>query len=141
MVGKSWVLRLGFSQIKGRAEKDACALVTARAAGYGAPRDLWRRAGLGGGALDRLGRADAFRSLGLDRRQALWAMKGLGPPPLPLFAASEALAGPQRTRPEPPLPAMTLGQHVAEDYAAFSLSPHRHPGPFPRPEPPPDRMA
>jgi error-prone DNA polymerase len=134
MVGKKWVLRLGFRQIKGLAEKDAAALIKARAAGYAAPRDLWRRAGLGGGALDRLAHADAFRSLGLDRRQALWAMKGLGPLPLPLFAASEALAGAQRTRPEPALPEMTLGQHVAEDYAALSLSLKRHPVAFLRPE-------
>jgi error-prone DNA polymerase len=124
-------LRLGFRQIKGLAEKDAIALIGARAAGYAAPRDLWRRAGLGGGALDRLAQADAFRSLGLDRRQALWAMKGLGPPPLPLFTAAEA---PQRTRPEPALPEMTLGQHVAEDYAALSLSLKRHPVAFLRPE-------
>ena len=133
-MAKPCALRLGFRQIKGFAEKDATTLIRARAGGYVAPRDLWRRAGLGGGALDRLAQADAFRSLGLDRRQALWAMKGLGPPPLPLFAASEALAGPQRTRPEPALPEMTLGQHVAEDYAALSLSLKRHPVAFLRPE-------
>src|SRR5260370_15373979 len=93
-----------------------------------------RGGGVGGGALDGLAQADASRSLGVDRRQALWAMKGLGPPPLPLFAASEALAEPQRTRPEPALPEMTLGQHVAEDYTALSLSLKRHPVAFLRPE-------
>jgi error-prone DNA polymerase len=132
--GRRHALRLGFRQIKGLAEKDAAALIRARAAGYAAPRDLWRRAGLGGGALDRLAQADAFRSLGLDRRQALWAMKGLGPPPLPLFAAAKTLASAPRARPEPALPAMTLGQHVAEDYAALSLSLKRHPVAFLRPE-------
>src|SRR5260370_9523422 len=100
-----------------------------------------RGGGVGGGALDGLAQADASRSLGVDRRQALWAMKGLGPPPLPLFAASEALAGPQRTRPEPALPEMTLGQHVAADYAALSLSPKRHPGAFLPPELAPHRLV
>jgi len=131
---KPRALRLGFRQVKGFAEEDARALIRARGAGYVAPRDLWRRAGLGGGALDRLAHADAFRSLGLDRRQALWALKGLGPPPLPLFAVSEALAESQRTQLEPALPEMTLGQHVAEDYTALSLSLKRHPVAFLRPE-------
>src|SRR5258706_12807822 len=110
-------LRLGFRQIKGLAEEDAKALIRARAGGYAAPRDLWRRAGLGGGALDRLAPADAVRSLGLDRRPALWAVKGLGAPPLPLFAASEAPAGTPRHRPGAPLAARTRGQPVAADYA------------------------
>ena len=57
--------------------------------GYPDPRALWRRSGLGRGALERLAEADAFRSMGLDRRRALWALKALGEPPLPLFAAAE----------------------------------------------------
>src|SRR5262249_41132966 len=67
-------LRLGFRQVKGFAEADAVKLVAARGVGYGEPRGLWRRAGLGVGALERLAQADAFRSLGHDRRQALWAV-------------------------------------------------------------------
>jgi len=127
-------LRLGFRQIKGLAEKDAASLVAARTTPYAAPRELWRRAGLGAGALERLAQADAFRSLGLDRRQALWALKGLGGPDLPLFAAA-APSEPQAALPpgasiEPALPAMTLGQHVAEDYASLSLSLKRHPVAF-----------
>jgi error-prone DNA polymerase len=127
-------LRLGFRQIKGFAENDAAALVAARGAFYAAPRDLWRRAGLGAGALERLARADAFRSLGLDRRQALWAVKGLGGPDLPLFAAAASRTGPETASPESALPAMTLGQHVAEDYAALSLSLKKHPVAFLRAE-------
>ena len=53
------------------------------------PRALWRRSGLGRGSLERLAEADAFRSIGLDRRRALWALKALGEPPLPLFASEE----------------------------------------------------
>jgi error-prone DNA polymerase len=127
-------LRLGLRQIKGFAEKDASALVAARGDGYVTPRDLWHRGGLGAAALERLAQADAFRSLGLDRRQALWALKGLGAPPLPLFAAAsrgeDARAELDRAEPESALPAMTLGQHVVEDYGALSLSLKRHPVAF-----------
>jgi error-prone DNA polymerase len=92
-------VRLGFRQIKGFAEADAARLVDARGAGYRDPADLWRKSGLGRAALERLAEADAFRSVGLDRRQALWALKGLGEPPLPLFAVSEKAPHPN------PLPA------------------------------------
>jgi error-prone DNA polymerase len=122
-------LRLGLRQIHGLAEADAASLVDARGKGYGAPRDLWQRAGLGAGALERLAKADAFRSLGLDRRQALWALKGLGAPALPLFAVASRGAE-EREPAEDALPAMTLGQHVVEDYGAMSLSLKCHPVAF-----------
>src|SRR5579883_3032017 len=131
--GNPCALRLGLRQIKGLAEDDARRLVAARGEGYGEPRVLWRRAGLGVGALERLAEADACRSLGLDSRQALWAVKGLGPP-LPLFAAAERARPAPAAMPEAALPAMTLGQHVAEDYAALSLSLKRHPLAFLRDE-------
>ena len=85
-----WALRLGLRQIKGFAEADAERLVAARGRRVIRIRArLWRRSGLGRGALERLAEADAFRSIGLDRRRALWALKALGEPPLPLFAAAE----------------------------------------------------
>jgi error-prone DNA polymerase len=82
-------LRLGLRQIKGMREEAAERLVAARGRGYGAVADLWHRAGLERGTLERLATADAFRSLGLDRRRALWAVKGLDEKPLPLFAHAE----------------------------------------------------
>jgi error-prone DNA polymerase len=86
-------LRLGLRQVKGLAEADATRLVADRpAGGYRDAAVLWRRSGLGLAVLERLAEADAFRSLGLDRRQALWALKGLGQPPLPLFAAERPTA-------------------------------------------------
>ena len=91
--GLGWgrALRLGLRQIKGFAEADAERLVIARGSGYPDPKSLWRRrSGLGRGALERLAEADAFRSIGLDRRRALWALKALGDPPLPLFASELA---------------------------------------------------
>ena len=71
-------LRLGLRQIKGFAEADAERLVMARGAGYADAADLWRRSGLGRTALERLAEADALRSLKLDRRRGLWALKALG---------------------------------------------------------------
>jgi error-prone DNA polymerase len=83
-------LRLGFRQIKGFSEEDAARLVERRAAGYPDASALWHRSGLGRLALERLATADALRSMSLDRRQALWALKALGEAPLPLFANAMA---------------------------------------------------
>jgi error-prone DNA polymerase len=89
------------------------------------PYDLWRRTGAGSGALGRLARADAFRSMGLDRRAALWAVEALGEAALPLFARLPD--GARAPEPEIRLPEMPLGEHVVEDYASLSLSLKCHP--------------
>ena len=60
-------------------------------------RRCGERSGLGRAALERLAEADAFRSVGLDRRRALWALKALGEPPLPLFAATRRPLATSRT--------------------------------------------
>jgi error-prone DNA polymerase len=85
--------------------------------------DLWRRSGLSVAALETLARADAYGSVGRTRRQALWAVRALGPEPLPLFAA----AGENRPDPEVRLPVMELGEEVSHDYASLRLSLKRHP--------------
>jgi error-prone DNA polymerase len=72
-----------------------------------------------------LARADAFRSMALDRREALWAVKGLPTAPLSLFAASATEE--QGEEPAVALPRLRLGEHVAEDYASLHLSLKRHP--------------
>jgi error-prone DNA polymerase len=90
--GDRMALRLGLRQIKGLSEADAGRLVEARGSGYRDAPDLWRRSGLGRAALERLAAADALRSLDLDRRRGLWALKGLGETPLPLFAAAASFA-------------------------------------------------
>ncbi|MGH7074672.1 MAG: OB-fold nucleic acid binding domain-containing protein [Stellaceae bacterium] len=108
--------------MKGLGEEEARKLVDARGAGYLGIRDLVRRSRLLRKSLERLAEADAFRSLELDRRQALWAMKGIDAPP-PLFAAAEPAV-----REEPaPLPPMPLGQHIIEDYQWTGLSLKSHP--------------
>jgi error-prone DNA polymerase len=136
---RGWALRLGFRQLKGFAEADAKRLVDARPEhGYREPRALWRKSGLGRAVLERLAEADAFGSIGLDRRRALWALKALGEPPLPLFAADQAFPGKAELSSESSaaalLPEMPLGEHVVEDYASLGLSLKRHPLAFLRAE-------
>ncbi len=70
-------LRLGFRQISGFSEDDAKIIESVRGAGFDSVRDLWLRTRLKPAALEKLAHADAFRSLGLSRRDALWAVKAL----------------------------------------------------------------
>ena len=72
-----YAVRLGFRQIKGLPEKRMEAFVRGRGQGYDSVRDVWLRSGLDIGEIERLAQADAFRSLGLDRREALWAVRAL----------------------------------------------------------------
>ena len=119
-------LRLGFRQIKGLSEEDAAWLTAARGNGYTEVADLWRRAGLGPLVLERLAEADVFASLGLSRRDALWAAKAIaGPEPLPLFTLD--IEGEAIDEPAAHLPRMTLGEQVVEDYVATRLSLKAHP--------------
>jgi error-prone DNA polymerase len=115
-------LRLGFRQISGFAARDADALIKARGEGYASAEALWRRAYLDQGALTRLADADAFNSVGLSRRPALWVVRALATPPPPLFAGTEA-APDQKVV----LPAMDISEQVVEDYAHLRLSLKAHP--------------
>ncbi|MHA6299440.1 error-prone DNA polymerase [Devosia sp. CAU 1758] len=129
-------LRLGLRQVGGLARKDGERIVALRGEGYMSIRDLWLRTGVPIASLEKLARADAFASLGLNRREALWAVKGLvgthGAETLPLFAASEQLAD---AAPEEPagLPLMAPGEEVIHDYSTLSLSLKGHPVEFLRP--------
>jgi error-prone DNA polymerase len=123
--GDAKALRLGFRQIKGFSQADAKRLIDARGAGFRTPQELACRTRLDRDALEALARADAFRSaMALDRRAALWAIKGAGEKALPLFAH---FVGPIAQEPVVALPEMPLGEHVAEDYNATRLSLKRHP--------------
>lgn len=85
--------------------------------------------------MEPLAAADAFGSLGLTRREALWAIRTLGDRPLPLFEFGEAamLPGsnhpPIEAGPEPDvsLPTMTTGENVVKDYREVSLTLRAHP--------------
>ncbi|MDX1822830.1 MAG: error-prone DNA polymerase [Paracoccaceae bacterium] len=119
-------LRLGFRQIKGLREDDAAWLCAARGNGYPGVADVWRRAGLPPAVVARLAEADAFASLGLTRRQALWEAKALtAAAPLPLFALD--MDGEGINEPAAHLPQMTLGEEVVEDYVAMRFSLRAHP--------------
>ena len=117
-------LRLGFRQIKGMREEDAAWIAAARGNGYADVESLWRRAGVHPDTLERLAEADAFATLPLNRRDALWAAKALkAPAPLPLFGSD----GEGGIEPTVTLPQMTLGQEVIEDYLSLRLSLRAHP--------------
>ncbi|MGN6307946.1 MAG: OB-fold nucleic acid binding domain-containing protein, partial [Xanthobacteraceae bacterium] len=80
-------------------------------------------------ALILLADADAFRSLGLDRRAALWAVRRLpDDEPLPLFEA--AIAREQPDENAQPLPQMPLPEQVMADYQTARLSLKGHPMQF-----------
>jgi len=127
-------VRLGLRQIKGLREADAARLAAARDRPFTSVRDLWLRSGISRAGLEKLADADAFRSVGLDRRAALWEVRGLDPQGaaerLPLFADGEG----GRHEPAVALPAMPLGEHVVNDYRALSLSLKAHPVAFLRDE-------
>ncbi|WP_245429180.1 OB-fold nucleic acid binding domain-containing protein [Rhodoplanes elegans] len=124
------VVRLGFRQISGLKEEDGRKIAIARKNGYDSIRDLWLRTRLSPAVLERLAEADAFRSLGLDRRQALWAVRALrragDKDDLPLFAR---VATPEQ-EPDVALPPMWLGEHVVADYRHLHLSLKAHPVSF-----------
>src|ERR1700738_3904410 len=164
-------LRLCFRKIKGFSEQDAALIVAARRSEpaakelpYASVRDLWLRTALSPRIIERLADADAFGSLGLTRRQALWAAKALGrvgdsEDDLPLFRRREerassppahappseqtqALQGKQEPQgksvcqpePEVTLPPMSLGEEVVNDYRFLELSLRAHPASFLRPD-------
>ncbi|MBL7971604.1 MAG: error-prone DNA polymerase [Prolixibacteraceae bacterium] len=124
--GHCCAVRLGFRQVKGFREEDIQMLVSGRLTGY-RNIDQLLNAGVSPSALERLADADAFRSVGLDRRQALWEVSALHDHPTGMFSGTPSLsATEQRTE----LPVMTPGEHVIQDYASTSLSLKAHPVSF-----------
>ena len=125
-------LRLGLRQIDGMSEIHAAALVAARQheGAYGDLADLRARAGLSPAVIERLAAADAFGSLGVSRREALWQARSLiAAPDLPLFAAMGARdEGIEAVRTR--LPIMPAGEEVVADYQTLRLSLKAHPMAF-----------
>jgi error-prone DNA polymerase len=130
-------VRLGLREIKGLSEEDAMLVVEKRGGAYDSVRDVWLRTGLSPRVLERLADADAFGSLGLTRREALWAAKALGrvgdrDDDLPLFAI-DGNATPTRVvsrEPDVHLPPMPIGEEVINDYRFLHLSLRAHPAQF-----------
>jgi error-prone DNA polymerase len=118
------VLRLGLRIVGGLRSAAADALIAARADGpFRSVADLARRARLGRATLEVLADADAFGSLTLDRRAALWESLGqdLGPPNAPLFA------GLDDDEPPADLPPLAPVEQVIADYHTTGLSLKGHP--------------
>jgi error-prone DNA polymerase len=96
---------------------------------YTSLADLQRRAGVAAAAIETLAGADAFGSLGLDRRQALWQAKALGKArDLPLFAHANARE--QGDDAPVALPPMPASEEVVNDYQTLKLSLKGHPMEF-----------
>ncbi len=133
-------MRLGLREIKGISEEDAALIAEKRGVGYNSVRDVWLRTGLHPRVLERLADADAFSSLGLTRRDALWAAKALGrvgdrDDDLPLFATdAPAIQRLVAREPDVALPPMPLGEEVVNDYRFLHLSLRAHPAQFLRGE-------
>ena len=120
-------MRLGFRQVKGIREEDVKVLLSARLKPYGSIHEL-RATGLSDAALEKLADADAFRSIGMDRRQALWEISTKDKS-VALFQGQPAADAKQENI---SLPQMTPGEHVVHDYAATALSLKAHPVSFVR---------
>jgi error-prone DNA polymerase len=119
-------LRLGFRLVRGLGEAEVEALVTARRTGgpFTSVDDLGRRAGLSAPVLSRLATADAFSSLKLTRRPALWDALPSRPRQLHLFQESDPREAPA------PLPKMSGWDEVLHDYSTAGLSLRGHPVSF-----------
>ena len=121
-------LRLGFRQIGGFRQEDAVVLMNGRSGkAFTSVNDL-RELGLQDGALEKLADADAFRSMGLDRRQALWEVTTRDRTPAVFTGKHESYVKEESAN----LPDMILSEHVVQDYASTSLSIKAHPVSFVR---------
>ena len=135
-------VRLGFRQITGIKKAEIERLVKARERGNGfhSIDQLGAIEGLSRQTLERLAEADAFRSLHLDRRMALWVVQGPR-----RGACSRGTAASSTRRPllftphladglfreeSVGLPEMALSEHVADDYVTTGLSLKEHPCAF-----------
>ncbi|MHA6686014.1 error-prone DNA polymerase [Mesorhizobium sp. A556] len=129
VIRSSNAVRLGFRQIKGLSKEHMATFVERRGGGYASVRDVWLRSGLDVGEIEKLAEADAFRSRGIDRREALWAVRALdgksAAEKLPLFDRPGILL--REMEPEAALPKMPLGEHVIHDYRSLGLSLKAHP--------------
>ncbi len=126
--GKYCAVRLGFRQVKGLNEEDVQILIAGRNTGYSSINQL-SDVGVPQAAIEKLSDADAFRSLKLDRREALWEVPALSDKPIGLFSGqpSESTKEAQVS-----LPFMTQAEHVVQDYASTGLSLKAHPVSFVR---------
>lgn len=126
--GKYNPIRLGFRQVKGLREEDMQLLVSKRNTIFTTVHAL-RDAGVPEAALEKLADADAFRSIGLDRRRALWEVAALSDRPLGIFTGQPSESAIEA---KADLPEMSPSEHVIQDYSSMALSLKAHPVKFVR---------
>ncbi|WP_253257946.1 error-prone DNA polymerase [Sphingobium sp. SA916] len=137
--GDRFAVRLGMRMVRGLKETDAARIIAARAdEPFMSVEELWRRAGVGSGALNRLAEADAFRgAMRIARREALWAIKALRDEQLPLFAAADTRENgfvQEIVEQAVALRPMSEGREVVEDYGHVGVTLRQHPVSFLREE-------
>ena len=119
-------VRLGFRQTMGLKKEDMKTFCNKRVHHLASPDEARRLTGISVATLERLAASDALRSMGLDRRQGLWAVRGmLSDHQLPLFDAAETSS--LGDDPSVNLPQMLLREHVVADYQTHRLSLKAHP--------------
>jgi error-prone DNA polymerase len=126
--GKYYTLRLGFRQAKGIRQEDMELLILARTTPYRSIHELMN-AGISIATLELLSDADAFRSIGLDRRQALWEISALADKPTGMFSGQPSESAFET---QVKLPFMSDAEHVVQDYISTGLSIKAHPVSFVR---------
>jgi len=120
--GSNSSVRLGFRQLRGFRSDEAEKIVGARRdREFKSIEDLWRRSGISVSAMRQLAEADAFSSLGLSRRQALWEVLRLKDEEVPLYDETDS------SERQMMLPLMPIGQEVRLDYVTAGLSLKAHP--------------
>ncbi len=125
IAGKYYSLRLGFRQVKGLREDDMKLLLSGKKIPYASLNEL-RDIGIPEAALEKLADADAFRSIGLNRREALWEVSTKDN----TVALFQGQPSPDAIGENVNLPEMSLSEHVVQDYSATSLSLKAHPVSF-----------
>ncbi|WP_108483515.1 error-prone DNA polymerase [Oceaniglobus ichthyenteri] len=127
--GGGFALRLGMRMVDGLQETAAYRIMARREMPYGDVGDLKSRATLDVKSIRQLAAADCMRSMGIDRRQALWQAQALkDAPALPIF--DHANASGDGADPETILPDMPRAEHVVADYQTLRLSLKAHPMSF-----------
>ena len=124
-------LRLGLRMVRGLTQEDA-ERIAARRLEHGAcaaVEELWKASGVTLGTMRQLARADAFRSIGLDRQGALWQVQRLRVDDAPLFMHAASCEAPEVSD---QLPVMSALAHVTADYEHCGLSLKAHPMSFAR---------
>ena len=127
-------VRLGFRQVSGLSEDVMKPFVAKRQQHFVSPYEAHRIGGLSVAVLEKLASADAMRSMQVDRRQALWAIRGMinsvgqeagKAAQMPLFDAAKITS--LGDDPNVNLPQMKLREHVVADYQTHRLSLKAHP--------------